>query len=285
MTARWTVLASGSSGNASLLECGGTALLVDVGLSPRQLTLRMGAAGIAWDQIGAVLLTHTHADHWHQKTLVKLAERQIPIYCHPEHRRELQLRCAGFEQLQFAGLVRPYDARREFMPVEGVRCRPLPIPHDGGPTFGFRLDGVADLFSSAWSIGYAADLGHWDRALVEALCNVDVLALEFNHDVELQRGSGRAPWLIERVLGNHGHLSNVQGAQLLRECLRRSKPGRVRHVVQLHLSRDCNRPSLAAAAARAVLAEHSPEIQLHTAGQHEPGKSIELARVRSTNVA
>lgn len=285
MAVRWTVLASGSSGNASLLECDGAALLLDAGLSPRQLTLRMGSVGVAWGQIGAVLLTHTHADHWHKKTLAKLGESQIPIFCHPEHRRELQLRCEGFDALQFAGLIRTYEPRREFSPIDGIRCRPLEIPHDGGPTFGFRLEGTASLFAPAWAVGYAADLGHWEPALAQALADVDVLALEFNHDVELQRGSGRAPWLIERVLGNHGHLSNVQGAQLLHECLRRSKPGRLRHVVQLHLSRDCNRPNLAAAAARAVLTDFAPDIELHTAGQHEAGRPIELARTRSTNVA
>jgi phosphoribosyl 1,2-cyclic phosphodiesterase len=285
MTVRWTVLASGSSGNASLLECDGAVLLLDAGLSPRQLTLRMGAAGVAWGQIGAVLLTHTHADHWHKKTLAKLGESQVPIYCHAEHRRELQLRSEGFEELQFAGLVRTYEARREFAPIDGVRCRPLEIPHDGGPTFGFRLEGIASLFAPAWAVGYAADLGNWDQALAQALADVDLLALEFNHDVNLQRASGRAPWLIERVLGDQGHLSNVQGAQLLRECLRRSKPGRLRHVVQLHLSRECNRPTLAAAAARAVLAELALDVELHTAGQHEPGRTIELAHARSTNVA
>src|SRR5262249_58433243 len=81
--------------------------------------------------------------------------------------------------------------------------------------------------------------------LADALADVDLLALEFNHDVGLERSSGRSPYLIARVLGEEGHLSNEQAANLLREVLRRSPPGRLRQLVQLHLSRECNRPHLA----------------------------------------
>lgn len=285
MAVRWTILASGSSGNASLLEVDGGALLIDAGLSPRQLTLRMGAVGASWGDLRGMLLTHTHSDHWHAKTFARLGEGQVPIFCHAEHRRELQLRWEGFEALQFAGLVRTYDSGRAFAPLDGITCRPLAIPHDGGPTFAFRLEGAANLFSEGWALGYAADLGHWSATLAKDLSNVDLLALEFNHDVDLQRASGRAPWLIERVLGDHGHLSNVQGAQFLEECLRRSTPGRLRHLVQLHLSRDCNRPHLAAAAAQKVLATLAPEARLHTASQHEPGPAIEIPRIRPSMIA
>jgi phosphoribosyl 1,2-cyclic phosphodiesterase len=276
MAVRWTVLASGSGGNASLLECGDSALLLDIGLGPRQLATRLRGLGRGWEHVRGVLLTHTHSDHWQEKSLARMRELQIPLFCHRDHRRELQLRCSGFQELQFAGLVQTYDSGRDFSPVEGVRCRPLAVSHDGGPTFGFRLEGDGNLFERKWGIGYAADLGSWDGSLARALADVDVLALEFNHDVDLQRASGRAPWLIERVLGDQGHLSNVQGAQFLQECLRRSTPGRVRHVIQLHLSRQCNRPSLAAAAARQVLAQFGSDLVLQTAEQNRPGGTIHV---------
>lgn len=276
MDVRWTVLASGSSGNASLLECGETALLVDAGLGPRQLANRLAAIGLDWSRIGAVVLTHTHADHWHQRTLARLAPLRIPFYCHAAHRRELQLRCTAFESLQFAGLVREYEPHREFAPIDGLRCRPLPIPHDGGPTFGFRIEAAGDA-PRPWAVGYAADLGSWNPALVQALADVDLLALEFNHDVELQRGSGRDPWLIARVLGDHGHLSNRQAAELLDACLSRSAAGRVKHVIQLHLSRQCNEPRLAREAAQEVLTGGRSNIALHVADQDHVGTRIDLA--------
>jgi hypothetical protein len=82
--------------------------------------------------------------------------------------------------------------------------------------------------------------------------------------------------LINRVLGEFGHLSNIQGAKLLEACVRRSSAGRLRHLVQLHLSRECNRPALAVAAAHESIARLALEIELHTAAQDEPGRSIPL---------
>ena len=285
MSARWTVLASGSSGNASLLQCDVGAILIDVGIGPRQLGDRLRELGTSTAALRGIVLTHTHADHWREKTLVKLLAMNVPLYCHDAHRRELQLRCDGLQKWQFAGLVRPFSADRSFEPLPEVQVRPIAVRHDGGPTFGFRIECGRSLFTSGWAIGYAADLGSWDEGLVRRLLDVDVLALEFNHDVELQRTSGRAPWLISRVLGDEGHLSNEQGAQLLEECLRRSIPGRLRHVIQLHLSRQCNSPRLAMSAARDVLQAAAGEIELHTADQSLPTRTIALGRERTSQVA
>lgn len=276
MPARWTVLASGSSGNASLLEIAGAGLLVDVGLGPRRLERRLREVDFGWDGIRGVVLTHTHSDHWRQRSLKRLAELRVPLYCHADHVRVLQLQCAEFEQLQFAGLVKTYCHTREFSPLPGVRCRAIPLKHDGGPTFGFRFAAEQPGGKAGWSLGYAADLGSWEPALPRQLADVDVLALEFNHDVEMQLSSGRARWLIHRVLGEFGHLSNVQAAQLLAECAGLSRGGRLRHVVQLHLSRECNRPALAVTAAREVLARLGLAPALHTAEQDVPGPTIAL---------
>jgi len=276
MPARWTVLASGSSGNASLLESEDAGLLVDIGLGPRQLDSRLRQIGFHWEGIRGVVLTHTHGDHWSARSLAKLAELRIPFFCHPEHLRDLTLDCPEFQTLQFARLVKTYTPGVEFVPVSQIRCRAMPLAHDGGATFGFRLEGDANSDSRGWSVGYAADLGSWEASLPRDLAEVDLLALEFNHDVELQRASGRAPWLIERVLGDFGHLSNVQGARLLAECARHSSPGRLKHVIQLHLSRDCNRPDLAVAAARDVIARQCLDVELHTALQDSPGSTIAL---------
>jgi phosphoribosyl 1,2-cyclic phosphodiesterase len=276
MGLRFTVLASGSGGNATLVECNGFGLLIDAGLGPRQLASRLAAAGASWASVQALLLTHTHSDHWNDRTLTHLLRRRIPIYCHPGHHRVLETWSENFPPMKAARLVRDYEAQDDFHLTPGLRCRPLPISHDSGFTFGFRLEGLPDLFGHSCALGYVADLGCWDEKLVEALVDVDLLALEFNHDVRMECASGRTAALIARVLGDQGHLSNDQAAALLREVLRRSRPGRLRHLVQLHLSRDCNEPSLAAAAARAVLDAHTCTSQVHTARQHEVCKTIDL---------
>jgi hypothetical protein len=81
------------------------------------------------------------------------------------------------------------------------------------------------------------------------------------------------------VLGDEGHLSNDQAANLLRAVLARSSAGRLRHLVQLHLSNDCNRPALAQEAARTVLGKSAEAIQVHTAEQDSPGTTLDLSAV------
>ncbi len=276
MSLRFTVLASGSGGNASLVEADGFGLLIDVGLGPRQLAARLTAAGSSWSAVQAVLLTHTHSDHWKDRTLAHLCRRRIPLYCHADCQADLRRFSPAFMELASAGLVRPFDAGEELVVAQGLGCRPLPLRHDSGATFGFRIEGARDLFGQAAAVGYVADLGCWDEALADALADVDLLAVEFNHDLAMELASGRSPRLIDRVLGDEGHLSNTQGAALVRAVLSRSEIGRVRHVVQLHLSRQCNRPTLAREAAKAMLDKFAFPVEVHTARQDEPGKTLLL---------
>jgi phosphoribosyl 1,2-cyclic phosphodiesterase len=272
---RFTVLASGSRGNASLLEADGFGLLIDLGLGPRQLARRLHLAGASWSRVHAVLLSHTHGDHWNARTIAHLLSRRIPLICHREHVRALQAVSPAFRVLDAEHLVRRYD-EGEILPLGRWRCRPLAVQHDSEPTFGFRFDSPGDLLSAGWAMTYLSDLGTWDDSLAEAAAEADVLALEFNHDVALQRNSGRPAMLIDRVLGDEGHLSNEQAAVLLQRAIVCSSPGRLKHVVQLHLSRDCNRPALAASAARQALAAHDSAAQVHTASQDQPLRAIGL---------
>jgi phosphoribosyl 1,2-cyclic phosphodiesterase len=106
--------------------------------------------------------------------------------------------------------------------------------------------------------------------MVKLLADVDVLALEFNHDVGLQQASGRPPHLIARVLGNEGHLSNEQAGSLLSEVLKSTRPNRLQSVVQLHLSRQCNRVRLARVAAQKALHDHCSSVAIHTAHHETP---------------
>jgi phosphoribosyl 1,2-cyclic phosphodiesterase len=277
MALRFTVLASGSAGNASLVEADGCGVLIDAGLGPRQLSARLAAVGRSWSDVQAVLLTHTHSDHWKDRTLAHLCRRRTPLYCHPDHHLVLLTYSPGFAELRDASLVRPFEPHAELELAPNVRCRPFPIRHDGGATFGFRLEGGSPhLFGQGTAVGYVADLGSWDDELADLLADVDLLAVEFNHDVALERASGRMPRLIARVLGDDGHLSNEQGAALVRAVLERSAAGRVKHVVQLHLSRDCNSPALARAAAHPTLTELAPSAELHTAEQDAPGVTLHL---------
>lgn len=274
MPLRFTVLGSGSAGNASLLEADGFGLLLDAGLGPRQLATRMAAVSASWSQVHAVLLTHTHTDHWNDRTLTHLRRRRIPLYCHAAHQASLATQGWAFSKLADEKLIETYgEAEWELTPT--LRCQPLRLRHDGGATFGFRFQGGGPA-EPVWSMGYVADLGSWTPELAQALTDMDLLALEFNHDVDMEYASGRSPRLIARVLGAEGHLSNEQAADLLHEILRRSAPGRLRHVVQLHLSRDCNHQTLAVQAAEAVLDGLGDHVHIHTALQDRPGPTLTI---------
>src|SRR5262249_21519580 len=109
MVARFAVLASGSSGNANLLQTGEFGLLLCAGLNPRTLAERLAAVGATWRSVRAAILTHTHGDHWNDRTLAHLLALRVPIWCHPNHHAILSTSDA-FLELRQAGLVRSYEA-------------------------------------------------------------------------------------------------------------------------------------------------------------------------------
>ena len=265
MSVQFAMLASGSRGNAALVRAGGAGLLVDVGLRPRVLAGRLASVGAAWRDVSAALLTHTHGDHVSGAALAGLARFRVPLFCHHEHRPALA-RLEGFDRLERLALIRPYDERPFLMPC-GWHVEPIPLCHDGGPTFGFRIEVRVARRSPRVALGYVADTGCWHDATADGLADADLLAVEFNHDPELQRRSGRHPALIARNLGDRGHLSNEQGARLVADVLARSSPGAVRHLVMLHLSQQCNRPDLALAAARAAVRAAGGRLPIHAAHQ------------------
>jgi len=264
MTARLTILASGSAGNSAVVDCDGEHWLIDLGLEPKELDARLEMVATDWSQIRGVLLTHRHSDHWKPKTLSRCWTSRVPVFCHRDHAPAFRLGCPDFRDLERERLYRTYVGERPISISANWRCRPFRVRHDGGATFGFRFESTSSAFA------YAADLGCWDRGLLERLIDVELLALEFNHDPDLLRQSQRPQWLVRRILGDEGHLSNEQACELVGEVLKQSKPDRLRQLVLLHISRECNSADLAGATARTALAQFGSEANVFSATQHEP---------------
>ena len=290
MPIQFSVLASGSRGNTALVRAGHAGLLIDFGLIPSVLEARLAAVGAGWNQVSAALLTHTHGDHVNPTTLRWFARHKIALYCHEGHRANLATR-PGFGELDELGLVRHYDDR-PFLTSTGIRVEAVELSHDGGPAFGFRIEARPERKARPVAVAHLADTGTWNQAMVEAVSDVALLAVEFNHDVELQRRSGRAPYLITRNLGPRGHLSNDQAAGLVAEVLRRSSPGTLRHVVLLHLSEQCNRPELAINQALGAVRASGRKVAVHAARQRDAFPDIQVqpgrkprALARVTSVA
>jgi phosphoribosyl 1,2-cyclic phosphodiesterase len=276
MPARFCVLASGSAGNCTFLQSDGFGLLIDIGIGPRLLGARLSAVGASWQQVNAVLLTHTHTDHWKDLTLCQLRRLKIPLYCSPAHHDSLSRVDGYFDSLREAGLVRPLEPGKRLELSADLSCKTVTVPHDAEPTFAFRIDGGRGLFGPQWSVGYAADLGEARSDLIGAFADVNVLAIEFNHCVHMEKTSGRPRMLVDRVLSQFGHLSNDQAADAVRAVVRNSSPGALRHLVQLHLSRDCNRQSLAAERGRAALVDVGSSALVTTANQYAASRIISL---------
>jgi len=264
MPARLSILASGSAGNSALIDCDGERWLIDLGLEPKELDARLAIVDADWSQIRGVLMTHRHSDHWTPKSLSRCWTSRVPVFCHRDHAAAFRIGCPDFADLERSRLFRAFVGERSIAISEHWKCRPFRVRHDGGATFGFRFESNSSAFA------YAADLGCWDRGLLERLIDVELLALEFNHDPDSLRQSRRPPWLVNRILGDEGHLSNAQACELIGEVLKQSGTDRLRQLVLLHISRECNSADLAATTARTALAHFGSGASVFAAEQQEP---------------
>jgi phosphoribosyl 1,2-cyclic phosphodiesterase len=270
MISRFTVLASGSAGNANFLQTDSFGLLIDCGLRPQELTARLQMVGATWQSVNAVVLTHTHTDHWNKFTLEHLRRLNIPLLAHAKHHAHLAV-VPQYAPLAHAGLVRSYEANEPYQLDSKLTMRAVQVPHDSDPTLALRIDS-GDPVQPTWSVGLASDLGKVHDNLLSLLRGVDVLAIEFNHDEAMERASRRPRFLVDRVLSDFGHLSNRQAGEAVQKLVNVET---LLALFQLHLSRDCNTPELAAEAGRLALSgiSNAPVI---TASQLQPTVTIQL---------
>jgi phosphoribosyl 1,2-cyclic phosphodiesterase len=269
MSIHFCVLGSGSSGNATVIVSAHTHLLIDCGFSGDMIAERMTGTGADWASLDAVLLTHTHQDHIRATAVRECLAHGVTLFCHESHVTQLEGR-RHFRKLVAAGLVKTYDPQVPFKLPGGAQACAFPVPHDCPRTFGFRVE-VPGEHGHTRRIAYLADLGHWTPTLTEAVAGVDLLALEFNHDEEMERNSRRHADLIERVLGPFGHLSNSQAAGAI-EALARSA-SKPKQLVLLHLSRECNLERLAFNAALQAMGDGAP---VFVTKQDQRGRVLEV---------
>lgn len=280
MAFHFTVLGSGSKGNASVISLNGRHLLIDPGFPARTLAARLAQAGIAPSDIDEAILTHTHSDHANGTAFHLLAKHNVTFWCHASHCAALSAR-EGFQQLEAQGLVQHYT-EAPFESKIGLEIAPAALRHGAGETFGFRFSHHNQQAEQAATIGYLADVGSWSKELAVHFLGCNLLAVEFNHDVGMTLKSGRHPFLIQRNLSDDGHLSNVQAADLLKFILGSATTTRLSAIVLLHLSDSCNTIELAEAAARRAIRESTDDyIPVHVALQDEPLESIPVSYSQS----
>jgi len=242
-----TMLASGSRGNCAIVASASTKILVDAGISCREIFKRMKSLG---DDSGndprslaAILITHEHSDHIYG--LATLAKKlRIPVFMtgatHQAWARAL--RDSNGERPKLEKFER-FESGYGFQ-VGDIAVRPFTIPHDAADPVGFtfRAEGV--------KVGVATDLGYLPASVRDHLRGCDVLVMESNHDLEMLR-VGPYPWSVkQRVMSRVGHLSNVA----LADFFSNDYDNRAAFVVLAHLSEQNNHPEIARREAEKALA-------------------------------
>lgn len=235
---RFKSLGSGSSGNATLVQARDgttlTHLLVDCGLGIRDLSRRLGEAGLLADQLDALFITHEHADHIGSARALALRQR-IPVWMSAGT-------YAAIGEPDFEGLLR-IARDGEVIALGDLQVTPFTVPHDAREPLQLHCtDGAARL-------GILTDLGHVTSHVMSHLAGCGTLMLECNHDSEMLTNGPYPHFLKRRVGGDWGHLANEAAAQTAAALA----PAGLRQVVAAHLSETNNHPSLARAALAGAL--------------------------------
>jgi phosphoribosyl 1,2-cyclic phosphodiesterase len=234
---RFASLASGSKGNCLVAEAGGTRVLLDCGLAPRELERRLARLGLAPEDLAGILVTHEHDDHAGH-AFAFAAKHGLGVWLTYGTRRALEE--AGSPMHGAATCV--IESRAAFA-VGALQVQPFTVPHDAREPVQFVLS------DGARRLGVLTDIGTSTAHVEAMLSRCDALVLECNHDADLLRSGSYPGWLKERIAGPFGHLSNAAAAALL-AALDRS---RLQHVICAHLSQENNRPQLARAALAGAL--------------------------------
>ncbi len=223
---RFTSLGSGSSGNALVVECGTTRVMMDCGFSIAETCMRLERVGLSPRDLTGIVVTHEHDDHL--GGVARFAKRYaIPVWL---TRGTAQWLPEDFP----AVLVRYIDSHSPFA-IDALAVEPFPVPHDA-------REPVQYVFSDGASrLGVVTDLGCITQHVVDKLSGCEALVIECNHDLDMLMAGPYPVSLKQRVAGRFGHLDNA-GARHLVGSLDRS---RLRHLIAAHLSQQNNTPALA----------------------------------------
>lgn len=218
------VLASGSKGNAALVEGPGGLVLVDDGLSRRALLGRADELGVDAERIAGVILTHEHSDH----------VGGLTVFCNLFDGPLFATAGTAGARRYLAELPFELVGHSDEFELAGMRVRTFPTSHDVADPVGLRFSTEDD------ALGFCTDTGELGDEALEALADARILALESNHDEHMLATGDYPAYLKARVAGPTGHLSNAQAAAALERLVGED----TETVVAMHLSQENNRPSI-----------------------------------------
>jgi phosphoribosyl 1,2-cyclic phosphodiesterase len=224
---RVVFLGSGSAGNAVAVTDGVTTLLVDCGFSARETARRLGLAGLAATDVSAILVTHEHSDHIRGVDVFQRRHGMAAVACTGGTRR-----AAGFDALHGDVVTLVASEVTRFSTLSVI---PFKTSHDAAEPVGFRIESDCGM-----CVGIATDTGILTPEAAEALADVDLLALESNHDLRMLDNGPYPYYLKQRIRSARGHLSNPDAC----DALERLASDRLGRVFALHRSNTNNSASI-----------------------------------------
>lgn len=233
-------IASGSTGNCMLVEIDGRTLVIDLGVTAKMMQRAMTANGYTWDDIDAVLITHTHSDHI-KGLEVCLKRIAAQVFMSQTSKESLMLERAR---------PLPYAGKTEILP--GLWVTAIRTSHDCPGSIGFRIE------TEQTRLGYITDLGVLPDSTIETLAGSDCIVIESNHDEEMLRYGRYPAFLKKRILSDQGHLSNEACAEAVARFAERG----TKSFFLAHLSQENNRPELALSSALKATAGMDVQIEV-----------------------
>ena len=258
------VLASGSKGNATYLKTPNTSILIDAGISYRQMKLRLQDHHFDVTNLSAVLVTHEHSDHVRGLTmLMKMTD--VTLYTPTETFDFL-----GRNPTMALPLDRfqPIEAHQSFW-ISDIKITPIPISHDASNTIGFIIE------YNGKKIVYMTDIGYLPKTDYPHIMNADMYVFEANYDVSLLFSSERPYYLKKRIDSVKGHMSNADSAYHLTQLV----GSKTKTIVLVHPSLECNTPYHVLETFESVFESYSLSLELFDiviAQQNQTTKVIEL---------
>ncbi|HET9994464.1 MAG TPA: MBL fold metallo-hydrolase [Candidatus Acidoferrum sp.] len=266
---RVSILASGSSGNITLLETERTRLLVDAGLGKRETLARLAAVESTVEHLDGILITHEHTDHCNGLPQM-LGLWKAPLYVTEPTLGAMQRILPETFGKRLRG-VEAIHAGQHFI-IGDIEVHAFAIPHDAADPIGFTFR------SNGSKMALVTDLGYMPELVKVHLRGADCLLLESNHDLDMLK-VGPYPWVVkQRVLSRTGHLSNHAVSEYL--CDPDGFDAIARYLVLAHVSQENNNPDLVRLSAEEALGRRPAECaftgELLVATQHVPMKPLEL---------
>ena len=252
---RIATLASGSSGNCTVISDGRTHSLVDAGISARRITTGLKGLGIAPAELAAILITHEHSDHIAGLNVLK-NQLNFKLCATSPTARQLCYRMAGLEER-----LHTFEPGAGFA-LGSLHVETFPTMHDCACPVGYSVrDGEGTKMALATDLGVVTD------TVERGIAGARLVIAETNYDPDSLRSGPYPAFLKERILSDHGHLSNEMGALMALRAVERG----ARTVILGHLSQENNTPRMARAAVEQTLVRGGVRVGTDVALSVAPG--------------